>query len=191
MGTRRSPEKSATRSATLKRFWAENPDKKGRGGRTKQPTCQRGHPWTAESTIIKPDGKRTCRICRNANARERQERQRWGAEGRPEDWRRQVKSGPSATPAIDRLWPRVEQGPDCCWFVHGAENGLGYGVIHCDGRSVVTHRVMWEALVGPIPDGLELDHLCRNPNCCNPGHLEPVTHAENLRRADWSSRRKS
>jgi hypothetical protein len=44
------------------------------------------------------------------------------------------------------------------------------------------HRVVYEALVGPVPEGLELDHTCDNPPCCNPGHLEPVTHAENMRR---------
>lgn len=46
------------------------------------------------------------------------------------------------------------------------------------------HRVAWELLVGPIPEDLELDHLCKNPRCVNPNHLEPVTHAENCRRGD-------
>ncbi|HEV2123202.1 MAG TPA: HNH endonuclease signature motif containing protein [Chloroflexota bacterium] len=44
------------------------------------------------------------------------------------------------------------------------------------------HRWAYEALVGPIPTGTELDHLCRNPACVRPDHLEPVTHAENIRR---------
>jgi hypothetical protein len=44
------------------------------------------------------------------------------------------------------------------------------------------HRVVYEALVGPVPEGLELDHLCKESRCVNPAHLEPVTHAENVRR---------
>ena len=51
-----------------------------------------------------------------------------------------------------------------------------------DGTAKKAHRVSWELLVGPIPEGLELDHLCRNHGCVNPDHLEPVTHAVNVRR---------
>ena len=50
------------------------------------------------------------------------------------------------------------------------------------------HRLAWEIVIGPIPDGLVLDHLCRRPVCVNPSHLEPVTDAENLRRAAVSRR---
>jgi hypothetical protein len=45
-------------------------------------------------------------------------------------------------------------------------------------------------MVGPVPEGLELDHLCENPPCCNPAHLEPVTHAENNRRAAQARQRR-
>lgn len=51
------------------------------------------------------------------------------------------------------------------------------------GRETFAHIYEWEKVNGPTPDGLELDHLCRNPSCCNPAHLEAVTHAENMRRA--------
>ena len=61
-------------------------------------------------------------------------------------------------------------------------NNKGYGVIRNDGGPQYAHRVMYEIVVGPIPDGLELDHLCRQPACIAPHHLEPVTHGENLRR---------
>lgn len=157
------------------------------------PHCRRGHPWTAASTAYNDRGYRTCRICKSDRERARRlrkQRERWGPDGMPENWRFLKKNGPAATRAVDRLWPRVME-VETCWLVTGCDNGLGYGLIYSEGRSVVTHRVMWEHLRGPIPEGLELDHLCRNTNCCNPDHLEPVTHAENLRRAKWGNRKAS
>ncbi|WP_236241127.1 HNH endonuclease signature motif containing protein [Streptomyces sp. CC228A] len=87
------------------------------------------------------------------------------------------------TPLADRLFPRVELAGSC-WVWTGASNRGGYGVIsrgRRDGTTVV-HRAVWELLVGPIPDGLELDHLCRVRSCCNPDHLEPVSRAVNVAR---------
>lgn len=69
-----------------------------------------------------------------------------------------------------------------CWEWTGSKRQLGYGQVMYRGKAWPVHRLVWTALVGPIVDGLELDHLCRNESCCNPDHLEPVTHAENLRR---------
>lgn len=68
-----------------------------------------------------------------------------------------------------------------CW-VWQRSTSRGYGYVTRGGRCVPAHRWYYEHLVGPIPEGLELDHLCRNPPCVNPDHLEPVTHAENMRR---------
>jgi hypothetical protein len=51
------------------------------------------------------------------------------------------------------------------------------------GRQVRTHRFAWELLRGPIPEGLQIDHLCRNPPCCNPAHMEVVTGRVNLLRS--------
>lgn len=66
----------------------------------------------------------------------------------------------------------------------GGKSALGYGFIWSKphGRSLQAHRVSWEIANGPIPEGLVIDHLCRNPSCVNPEHLEPVTVAENTRR---------
>ncbi len=69
-----------------------------------------------------------------------------------------------------------------CWLWIGARNHAGYSTRGQDGRKVMAHRYMWERHNGPVPPGLILDHLCRNPACVNPEHLEPVTHTENVRR---------
>ena len=88
-------------------------------------------------------------------------------------------------PLADRLWERVERRGDC-WEWTGPCTEGGYGLIGAGGRHsplLRTHRVAYELMVGPIPEGLHIDHLCRNRRCCNPAHLEPVTQAENNRRA--------
>lgn len=73
-----------------------------------------------------------------------------------------------------------------CWEWHAAvcEKGRAvYGLVHYEGKIRMAHRVIYELLVGPIPEGLQLDHLCQNGRCVNPEHLEPVTSKENhLRR---------
>lgn len=58
----------------------------------------------------------------------------------------------------------------------------GYGQLYVRPRMVKTHQIAWNLKHGPIPHGLELDHLCCIPSCCNTDHLEPVSHAENVRR---------
>lgn len=69
-----------------------------------------------------------------------------------------------------------------CHVWMGAVSDRGYGNFWLHGRTVLAHRQAFEWAVGPIPPGLELDHLCRVTRCVNPAHLEVVTHAENNRR---------
>jgi len=71
---------------------------------------------------------------------------------------------------------------DGCWIWTGAKQSRGYGSVGIDSKVRLTHRVAYEALLGPIPDGLTIDHLCMVKLCCNPAHLEVVTRAENGRR---------
>lgn len=87
--------------------------------------------------------------------------------------------------AAVRVLKRSLLGDDC-WLFQGCTVRGGYGQIRVGNRpnmrSVYAHRVVYEEMRGPIPEGLELDHLCFTPACVNPDHLEPVTHAENSRR---------
>lgn len=88
-------------------------------------------------------------------------------------------------PALDRALAKLDIGD--CWLWTGAVATRGYGQIRGDdGRLAQVHRVVYEGLVGAIPKGLQLDHLCRVRLCCNPDHLEPVTCKENRRRSTWT-----
>ncbi len=71
-----------------------------------------------------------------------------------------------------------------CWIWRGKPSSKGYGKVTFAGKIQYAHRAMYEQEVGPIPEGLQIDHLCRIPLCVNPGHMEPVTHATNLRRGN-------
>jgi len=83
--------------------------------------------------------------------------------------------------AEDRFWAKVEKTA-ACWLWTGSLN-RGYGHFHVSRGSTTTgHRFAYELLVGPVPDGLELDHICKIKRCVNPAHLEPVPHIENSRR---------
>ncbi|QKN87687.1 HNH endonuclease [Streptomyces phage Cumberbatch] len=97
-----------------------------------------------------------------------------------------------------RYWSKVRldgplslrhQAPGRCWTWTAAINNRGYGTFR-DGATVVgAHRWSYEQLVGPVPAGLELDHLCRNRACVNPAHMEPVTHRTNTLRSDGPTAR--
>lgn len=82
--------------------------------------------------------------------------------------------------AEDRFWSKVDVAGVCWEWTAGTARG--YGHFYFEGKDVGAHRWAWEYLVGPIPPGLELDHLCRNPPCVNPDHLEPVTQRLNVER---------
>lgn len=109
-----------------------------------------------------------------------------------------AKTGPKPKTPVERFWPKVEKNgpvpesrPDLgpCWLWTAKMLWTGYGQFWAstqrgNTRIVYAHRFAYEDAVGPIPEGLFIDHLCRVRACVNPAHLEPVTHRENTLRSN-------
>ena len=104
--------------------------------------------------------------------------QRWRTYGDPLFTKLPMKI--DGTPE-ERFWFKVD-AMGVCWEWQAAKDTKGYGVFNPNGTLVRSHRFAYENLVGPIPEGLQLDHLCRNRICVNPDHLEPVTQGVNTDR---------
>lgn len=83
---------------------------------------------------------------------------------------------------LKRFWPKIRVTPFGCWAWTASQNCDGYGSFWCEGKLKLAHRAAYEHFVGPIPDGLQTDHLCRNRACANPVHLEVVTSRVNTLR---------
>lgn len=106
--------------------------------------------------------------------------QRWKAHGDPIA----VKNGRGMS-LIDKFMARVDKRADGCWLWTGGTNASGYGRFALGHRGIEqAHRWSYEHHIGPIPDGLQIDHLCRVHGCVNPAHMEPVTGRENVRRGE-------
>ena len=84
----------------------------------------------------------------------------------------------------DRFWKKVQipQTDDGCWNWLGAKSPNGYGKGYDGNKVISAHRLAFILLRGPIPQGLQIDHLCRNRSCVNPEHMEAVSQRENLLR---------
>ena len=96
------------------------------------------------------------------------------------EWPNISASKPTTT---ERMFKYILPEPNSgCWLWAGALTSHGYGEMHFERRTRLAHKILYELLVGAVPPGLELDHKCRVPSCVNPGHLEPVTHRENILR---------
>ena len=97
-------------------------------------------------------------------------------------------TGPKPRPVADRFFAKVNMTSDCWEWIAGKSRN-GYGMFYLDRlqSKALAHRVAYQNMVGPIPQGRELDHLCRNRACVRPEHLEPVTRRENLLRGtSWN-----
>ena len=90
---------------------------------------------------------------------------------------------PKPSPPLERFWPKVDM-TSTCWVWTASQFRSGYGKFYFEGRAQEAHRAAYQLLVGPIPEGLVIDHLCRNRLCVNPAHLEPVTSVENVMRGE-------
>lgn len=91
---------------------------------------------------------------------------------------------------ISDFWKKVRKTKSC-WIWTGGSRGKGYGGARCFGKNYLAHRLAYECLIGKIPDNMVLDHLCRNRNCVNPDHLEPVTNKTNVLRGNGVTARNS
>lgn len=95
---------------------------------------------------------------------------------------------PPVRPIKDRIHDSVnitDTGFDTpCWLWKKSLIWSGYAKTWYQGKTVAAHRLSYEVFIGPIPDGLQVDHLCKIKHCVNPEHLEPVTPRTNVMRAD-------
>lgn len=84
----------------------------------------------------------------------------------------------------ERIWDKIVRIPESgCWVWVGSISGRGYGEVWWKGSKAFIHVLMHKLFVGDVPTGFEVDHLCKVRCCCNPNHLEAVTHAENVKRS--------
>lgn len=89
-----------------------------------------------------------------------------------------------------RFWSKIAKG-EGCWIWQGPPNAQGYGAISYGGKRRTAHRVSYEINVGPIPEGMQIDHACRVKLCVNPKHLRVVTDGENKQNLAAYARSKS
>lgn len=107
----------------------------------------------------------------------------------------QLKNGKTLQPLLhtlseeEKFWRRVRKGkPDECWEFTGYRNRKGYGRGNYKGRMWLSHRAAYTIAYGPIPDGAQVDHMCWNRGCVNPGHLRFATNAQNGQNRKGASR---
>lgn len=78
----------------------------------------------------------------------------------------------------ERFWLKVDK-TETCWTWNASIMGTGYGCLRVDNRTTIAHRFSYELAYGPIPDGMQVDHICHVRSCVNPDHLRLVNHKQN------------
>ena len=137
-------------------------------------SCARTHRYAEERKLMtppNPTGLCMCGCGQPAPIAKQSNRKTGWVKGQPLRWIKGHEHRPNCP------YYTVDESTGC-WEWNWSRSDTGYGRIH-DKQA---HRVIYEQMVGPIPPGLHLDHLCRNRGCVNPDHMEPVTNAENVRR---------
>ena len=140
-----------------------------------------------------PTGEKRCNICGETKPL----MQFWADHRKPDGRQTRCAACANRRRAQTKLHGPPSRGPKYieedrghrtpCWIWQGSKTPNGYGVLTDNGRRTTAHRVYYEREHGPIPVGLHLDHLCRQHDCVNPGHLEPVPCAVNIRRGRSTS----
>lgn len=140
---------------------------------TRKTHCPSGHQYSPDNTYIRANGDRDCRTCARAT-----KRRAYKPVAQP-----QVDQRPAEIRVWDRvIKPAIGEPHVGCWKWGGYLNTSGYGTISISSRDVLVHRFLYELVIGPIPEGMQIDHLCRHRWCVNPYHMEPVTPRENTMR---------
>ena len=155
-----------------------------------QTHCKRGHPFDEQNTYSHPNGRRVCRTCFREYDRLWARARRAGT---PTKRPHAVQAQPSATSpkrrgkrpgdVKQRFLSKIQMALSGCWNWTAGCFPTGYGKFRVGPTGTAyAHRWAYLLFVGPIPEGAEIDHLCRNRACVNPAHLEAVEHRENVRR---------
>ena len=154
-------------------------------------TCGRGHELSGDNVRVY-DGKRQCVVCQRGYQRIRAgwpiemafttDKQKLGQrpKGIGKKWaERNAPTLKPPKPIMQRFMDNVAMAPGC-WEWHGPMSECNYGRFFYKGRNWKAHRVAYELMVGPIPEGMFILHSCDNPKCVNPLHLRPGTAADNM-----------
>lgn len=145
--------------------------------------CKYGHELTPTNTATDRRGHRSCRECSRRRSSER-----WREKRDKDRERRAEHPGPTM---LERFWSKVEKS-ETCWLWTGHTKSGTYGQFTLfPHHQMPAHRFAYITEVGAIPNGLVLDHLCRNPRCVRPDHLEAVTQRENVLRGEGIAAKRS
>jgi hypothetical protein len=145
--------------------------------------CRNGHERSEENASWS-GGHLNCKACNREKSKRSRDRQRAaGVVRKRNPDTRQLAPRPPLAADLERLKNRLVVAENGCWVWQGSVNVRdGYGQARVGGRVRSVHRVIYEAQKGVVADGLVLDHLCRNPPCANPEHLDPVRQLVNYQR---------